>query len=220
MVSWQLDLVALEDIRANGWCPRHCSGRILTVSQADVVERASWALMDDLRRHDPSTRGHSERVRALVEVIGVTLGLPDAEREKLRLAALLHDIGKLAVPRYLLTKRGALSSDEWELLRAHPGASKTLLAPLRPYLGEWLGAATQHHERFDGRGYPHALIGEEISLAGRIVAVADAYDCIVSVRSYKAAVAPDFAMAELAAGSGTHFDPEIVRAFTAGATGD
>jgi HD-GYP domain-containing protein (c-di-GMP phosphodiesterase class II) len=186
----------------------------LGVGAADAVERVSSALVDRLRRHDPGTQGHSERVRGLAELIGVSLGVPDDEREKLRLAALLHDIGKLAVPREVLTKRGGLTTAEWKLLRAHPRASEDLLAPIRPWLGEWVGAATEHHERFDGGGYPDGLIGAEISLAGRVVAVADAYDCIVSVRSYKGAVPADRAIAELANGSGSHFDPEIVRAFT------
>jgi HD-GYP domain-containing protein (c-di-GMP phosphodiesterase class II) len=186
----------------------------LTVGAAEAVERASSTLVDRLRRHDPGTQGHSERVRRLAELIGVSLGVPEEERERLRLAALLHDIGKLAVPREVLTKRGGLTTAEWKLLRAHPRASEDLLAPIRPWLGEWVGAATEHHERFDGGGYPDGLVGEEISLAGRVVAVADAYDCIVSVRSYKDAVPADRAIAELANGSGSHFDPDIVRAFT------
>jgi HD-GYP domain-containing protein (c-di-GMP phosphodiesterase class II) len=97
----------------------------------------------------------------------------------------------------------------------HPAAAEGLLDPLSPWLGEWVGAATEHHERFDGGGYPRGLAREEITLAGRIVAVADTYDCIVSTRSYKAAAPAEQARAELAAGSGTQFDPVIVRALLA-----
>ena len=182
---------------------------------ADVASRAD-AMLEELRRHDPLTRAHAERVRVLAEVIGASLGLTAPDREKLRVASLLHDIGKLAVPRHILNKRDEPTDAEWEVLamrtRTRPAG---LLAPIRPWLGEWVGAATEHHERFDGGGYPRGLAREEITLAGRIVAVADAYDCIVSTRSYKAAVPPEQARAELAASSGAQFDPEVVRALLA-----
>jgi HD-GYP domain-containing protein (c-di-GMP phosphodiesterase class II) len=181
------------------------------VEPTDVATHAH-AMLEGLRRHDPLTRAHSERVRVLAEVIGASLGLTAPDREKLRVASLLHDIGKLAVPRHILNKGDEPTDSEWEVLRAHPDAAEGLLAPIRPWLGEWVGAATEHHERFDGGGYPRGLAREEITLAGRIVAVADAYDCIVSTRSYKAAVPPEQARAELAASSGAQFDPDIVRA--------
>ena len=146
------------------------------------------AMLEDLRRHDPLTRAHAERVRGLAEVIGASLGLTAPDREKLRVASLLHDIGKLAVPRHILNKPDEPTDAEWRSCAADPEAAEGLLAPIRPWLGEWVGAATEHHERFDGGGYPRGLAREEITLAGRIVAVADAYDCIVSSRSYKAAV--------------------------------
>jgi HD-GYP domain-containing protein (c-di-GMP phosphodiesterase class II) len=180
-----------------------------------VAEREFSALIADLQRHDPITMGHSRRVGRLAELIGGALDLPELELNRLGRSAQLHDIGKLVVPRDLLTKRSELSEPEWELVRTHPSASVRFLEPVRDWLGEWSAAATDHHERFDGRGYPNRLGGTEISLAGRIVAVADAYDCIISVRSYKGAVSARTARAELAAGSGSQFDPEIVRAFLA-----
>jgi HD-GYP domain-containing protein (c-di-GMP phosphodiesterase class II) len=189
-------------------------GRDPRTGSAEATQRAN-EILEELRRHSPPTRSHSERVRGLADLIGETLGLPDPDREKLQLAALLHDVGKLAVPRRILTKPDDPTDAEWEMLRRHPNAARSILLPLLPWLGDWVGAAVEHHERFDGRGYPCGVAGTEITLAGRIVAVADAYDCMVSARSYKAARSIDRARAELAANSGSQFDPEIVRALLA-----
>jgi HD-GYP domain-containing protein (c-di-GMP phosphodiesterase class II) len=184
------------------------------VGPADVAPHVD-ALLHELRRHDPATRAHAERVRRLSDRIAVHLGVDAHEREKLGVASVLHDVGKLAVPRHILNKPGEPTDAEWEVLHAHPDAADALLAPIRSWLGPWIGAATEHHERFDGSGYPRGLSGDEITLAGRIVAVADAYDCIVSIRSYKAAEPVEVARAQLAAGSGTQFDPEVVHALLA-----
>ena len=163
--------------------------------------------------HDRLTRGHSERVRAYSEIIAEEMELPAADLEKLRWAALIHDVGKMAVSPEILNKPGRPTDEEWQELRNHPAAAARMLAPLEPWLGEWIGAATEHHERVDGKGYPRGLRGEEISLAGRIVAVADAYDCMTSARSYKKALPPEQARFELSRNAGTQFDPEVVRAF-------
>ena len=111
-------------------------------------------LLKDLAKHDRLTRGHSERVRAYSEIIGEELGLPAADLEKLRWAALVHDVGKMAVSPEILNKPGRPTDEEWQELRNHPTAGARLLAPLEPWLGEWVGAATEHHERVDGKGYP------------------------------------------------------------------
>jgi HD-GYP domain-containing protein (c-di-GMP phosphodiesterase class II) len=189
------------------------------VSPDAEAEQAFSDLIDDLGRHDPTTMSHSRRVGRLAHLIGVALGLTALELERLGKAAQLHDIGKLSVPRDVLTKGSELSGSEWALVRTHPTAGNRMVEPLRQWLGEWGAAAAEHHERFDGLGYPSGLQGSEISLAGRIVAVADAYDCIVSARSYKVAVSVDAARAELDAGSGTQFDPEIVERFLASTSG-
>jgi len=146
-------------------------------------------------------------------LIATELGINESDRAKLHWAALLHDVGKMSVSPAILNKQGSPTDEEWQELRRHPGAASVYLQPLRPWLGSWLDAATQHHEHWDGAGYPRGLAGNEISVAGRIVAVADAYDVMTSIRSYKTASTPDEARAELARCAGTQFDPRVVRAF-------
>ena len=150
-----------------------------------------------LGKHDRLTRGHTERVRAYADMIGTELNLREEDRIRLSWGALLHDIGKLAVPTEVLSKQEQLSDAEWELLKRHPAASDSILKPLSAWLGPWARAASEHHERWDGTGYPNRLSGLDISLAGRITAVADAFDVITSKRSYKEALSPEAARKEL-----------------------
>jgi HD-GYP domain-containing protein (c-di-GMP phosphodiesterase class II) len=172
-------------------------------------------LVAELSRHDRLTRGHAERVRAYAEMVGRELKLGEEERSKLQWAALLHDIGKLKVPASILAKKGKPTPREWTTLKTHPDEGWKLIAPLRPWLGEWARAVRDHHERWDGDGYPRGLAGARISRAGRIVAVVDAFDVMTSTRSYKAPTSVPEARAELARCAGSQFDQEIVRAFLA-----
>jgi putative nucleotidyltransferase with HDIG domain len=185
---------------------------------ADVATPAEAAailveLVQALNAHDRLTRGHCERVRAYCDLLAEELRLPGSDRELLHWAALLHDIGKLDVPTEILTKAGQPTESEWEVLRQHPDFGMRIIAPLRGWLGEWALAVGEHHERWDGGGYPAGLSGTDISLAGRIVAVADTFDVITAARSYKRPIPPEQARAELARCSGSQFDPAIVRAF-------
>jgi putative nucleotidyltransferase with HDIG domain len=172
-----------------------------------------------LDTHDNLTRGHSERVRAYSQMIGRELGLRPRELELLNWAALLHDIGKLEVPRGILTKKGQPTDEEWVILRRHTELGQALVEPLRVWLGRWCDAVGDHHERWDGSGYPNGTAGNEISLAGRIVAVADVFDVITSSRSYKQGSTASAGRAEIARCAGSQFDPEIVRAFLAVSVG-
>jgi hypothetical protein len=187
-------------------------GRVEWPRDHQLAAEQLVAMMGELGRHERLTRGHAERVRAYSELIGEEMGLGSGDRELLHWAAIVHDIGKLTVPPEILNKDGQPTDEEWEILKRHPAAGGELLAPLASWLGDWRLAASQHHERWDGAGYPHGLRGTEITLAGRIVAVADAYDVVTSVRSYKKPLSLEAAREELVRCAGTHFDPEVVRA--------
>ncbi|MCA1712688.1 MAG: HD domain-containing protein [Actinobacteria bacterium] len=168
-------------------------------------------LVGVLGLHDKRTRGHSERVRAFVDLITDEMGLPDEERSRARWAALVHDMGKLTVPAAVLNKTGSLDEDEWETVRRHPDEGVRLVAGLLPWLGDWGRAIGEHHERWDGLGYPSGLAGENISLAARIVAVADSFEVMTSARSYNRALSSAAARQELTSCAGAQFDPQVVR---------
>ncbi len=161
---------------------------------------------------DQRTRGHVDRVRVFTEIIAAEMHLPDADRARLRWAAMLHDIGKLTVPAEVLNKKGSLNPAEWEVVRRHPEEGARLIDPLRPWLGPWALAVEHHHEHWDGSGYPRGLVGEQISLGGRIVAVADAFETMTTARPYKRPMSVAAARAELVRCAGTQFDPAVVRA--------
>jgi HD domain len=170
-------------------------------------------LVAALSVHDRKTRGHSERVRAFTDLLAVEVGLAAGERDRLRWAALLHDIGKLEVPSVTLNKNGKPDEAEWELIKRHPLEGQRIAAPLLPWLGAWGDVIAQHHERFDGTGYPASLAGTSICLGARIVTIADAFEVMTAARSYKRPMTPTAARRELARCAGTHFDSDIVRAF-------
>ena len=187
-------------------------------SQGADVTAAAEAVLElllALDRHDRRTRGHAERVRVFTDVLAIELGLSKEDRDKLRWVALLHDIGKLHVSPALLNKHGAPDDLEWQVLRAHPDAGRLLLGPLGEWLQPWSDGVAQHHERWDGRGYPRGLRGPQICRAARIITLTDSYEVMTAPRSYKPAMTHAQALEELKAHSGTQFDPEMVRAFMA-----
>lgn len=178
---------------------------------ADAAARI-LELMSALTRYDRRTRGHSERVRAFTDVIADEMRLSKLDRDRLRWASLLHDIGKLHVDVAILNKVGGLDDGEWDAVRAHPHVGARIAAPLLPWLGEWGAAIAHHHERWDGAGYPDGIAGQEIPLAARIVAVADAFEVMTAARSYKRPLSVPAARAELLSCAGEQFDPQVVRA--------
>ena len=140
------------------------------------------------------------------------LGLPESEVERIRVASLLHDLGKLAIPEEILTKPGELNDPEWRIVSEHPKIGQVILEQA----GALRDAATivlHHHEWFDGRGYPHGLAGEEIPVGARIVAIADAYEAMVAGRPYRDAISHEAALQELRRHGGLQFDPHLVEAF-------
>lgn len=170
-------------------------------------------LASALNFHDRRTRGHSERTRALAELVIDELGLSETEANEVRWGAFLHDIGKLLVPASILNKAGTPSPAEWEQLRQHPAEGGRLVRPLRPFIGAGVDAVSSHHESYDGTGYPNGLRGEAIALAARIVAVVDSFEVMTAVRSYKRPMSATSARQELVREAGKQFDPHVVRAF-------
>jgi putative nucleotidyltransferase with HDIG domain len=170
-------------------------------------------LVTALSAHDRRTRGHSERVRAYTDLIADELRLPQADRDRLRWSALLHDVGKINVHADILNKAGTPTEAEWEIIHRHPQEGQRMIEPLMEWLGVWGQAVEQHHENFDGTGYPFGLSGDQISLGARIVSVADAFEVMTAARSYKSPSSPAAARKELTRCAGTQFDPAIVRAF-------
>lgn len=165
-----------------------------------------------LRETTQETEEHALRMATLAYELGEAMGLRERELGDLVLLARLHDIGKIAIPRSLLLKPSALSSEEWEEIKQHPEIGYRIAMTI-PELRPIALAILTHHERFDGTGYPQGLRGEEIPLFSRILAVVDAYDVMITGRPYKSAVTPGEAIAELKRCAGTQFDPAIVEVF-------
>ncbi len=159
---------------------------------------------------DTYTKGHSERVAEISEHLATMIGLNHADIERVRIAGILHDIGKIGVSEVLLLKEKKLEDREYEVLKLHTVEGQNILKPLH-FLNDILPAVYHHHERFDGKGYPSGLAGEDIPLWARIIHVADAYDAMTSNRPYRAALSKAQAITELTSCSGTQLDPNITR---------
>jgi putative nucleotidyltransferase with HDIG domain len=162
---------------------------------------------------DGYTHRHSERVAAFARRIAAELGRSEEEQELVEWAALLHDVGKIAVPDSILNKRDRLDTDEYAAMKEHPAHGARILANIQSRaVRDFLPGVRAHHERWDGAGYPDGLKGDDIPLFGRIVAAADFLDALTSARSYRPAEPLERALERLQEGSGSHFDPTIVRA--------
>lgn len=158
------------------------------------------------------TAGHSERVMQLAVKIARIMGMKEDCVETLRRGAYLHDIGKIGIPMAILNKPGKLSDEEFNLIKQHPDIGVRILEPIEAY-SDVLPTVAQHHEKYDGTGYPLGLKGEEISINGRIMAVADVYDALVSDRPYRQGWIEEKGVNIIKEDSGSHFDPKVVDAF-------
>jgi putative nucleotidyltransferase with HDIG domain len=182
-----------------------------TAGDAPSLLDTITALAFAVEAKDPHTKSHSQAVSRLAAQIAMQMRLSEAEIEEIRLAGIVHDIGKIHVPEPLLFKPAPLTAEEFGIMKSHAAWGAKILEPLKVTAIERI--VRHHHERYDGRGYPDHLMGEEIPLGARIVAVAEAFDNMVSDVPYRRARTVEDAVAELRRCSGTQFDPKVATAF-------
>ena len=181
---------------------------VLKRSYLETIEALAFAVDEK----DPYTHFHSRRVAELCGLISRGMALSDTKLERIKIAGLLHDIGKIGIKDSILLNPGKLTRDEFEEIKTHPLRSAKILEPISD-LREVIPAIRHHHEKFDGSGYPDGLKGLEIPLEARIMAVADAYDAMTSNRAYRKSMGHSVAVSRIREGSGNHFDPMIVDSF-------
>lgn len=169
-----------------------------------------WARVLELRHAE--TEGHSQRVGALAVRLAVELGIDESRHGWIWRGAILHDVGKMAIPDAILTKPGILSAEERSVMETHPLLAREMLEPIH-FLRPCLPIPLYHHERWDGEGYPVGLSGTDIPVEARLFSVVDVYDALTSDRPYRPAWSEEETLEYIAEGSGTRFDPEVVEAF-------
>jgi len=192
------------------------TGRIENALSLSRAYRGTALLLGELlTAGDAYTGDHSRRVVVLSQDVGRQLGLNEGELRDLEFAALLHDVGKLAIPKEILNKPGPLTSDEFDVMKRHVEEGQLMLDRIGGVLGDAGNVVRTHHERFDGSGYPDGLAREEIPLGARIIACCDAFNAMTTDRPYRDAMSLSEAVAELRANAGKQFDPLVVETFCA-----
>jgi putative nucleotidyltransferase with HDIG domain len=184
------------------------SNRRLAMAYDNTLE--GWSRALDLR--DKETEGHSQRVTEMTMRLAREMGVGESDLVQMRRGALLHDIGKMAIPDAILLKPGPLTDEEWAIMRKHPSYAYEMLSPIE-FLRPALDIPYCHHEKWDGTGYPRKLKGEQIPLAARIFAIVDVWDALRSDRPYRKARSKEMVYAYVREQSGRHFDPTVVEAF-------
>jgi putative two-component system response regulator len=180
--------------------------------QVETTENVIFGMARLLEEKVSSVKSDKGRLSENAVMLGRALGLLEEDLENLRKGALLHDIGKIAVREEILLKRGSLSDEEYNEIKLHPEVGERLCGPLR-CADQLLPIIRHHQERWDGKGYPDGLKGEQIPLLARILAIADAYDAMLSPRPYRPALTPAEAQERLRAGAGTQWDPHLIETF-------
>ena len=178
----------------------------------DTFYATAEALAETIEKRDPYTGGHTKRVLRYSYRIGKTLGFSKKELENLKLAAILHDVGKIGVSDNILLKKGKLSPEEAAQMHLHPRYGAEILSHVKQ-LKDVIPSVRSHHERIDGSGYPDKLKGDDIPGMAKIIAVADAFDAMTTDRPYRKAMSNEEAFEELRRHAGVQFDREIVHAF-------
>ncbi len=222
-VFWQASRANTHDRRQQATWPRGFPSQTQQPPSADAaaVSCGQIGQIDEdlqvwcqaLRLRDPDTYAHSERVADLAVALGRMLGLDETTLLHLRWGALLHDLGKVRIPNHILYKHGALTEEEWQIMRQHPIWGYDIVKSI-PVLPEaTLEVVRYHHERWDGRGYPDGLAGEDIPMLARILGVVDMWDAMTSTRPYHAPMSPRKVRRYLLQQAGSALDPNIVAAF-------
>ena len=191
----------------------------INLELSDTYEKLEKAYLDSIQTlrytveaKDPYTRGHSDRVSAFAVLIGEKLGLSDDDIKTLRVGGLFHDIGKIGIPDSILLKESKLTDDEYSEIKNHPSIGAHILCNAEVFK-DIIPIVKHHHERYDGRGYPSQLKGNDIPYLARIATVADAFDAMTSKRTYRNSLPIDVVRAEIEKNLGTQFDPEIGKVF-------
>src|SRR5207302_5656747 len=178
----------------------------------DLMMGVLHSLTSAVDAKDPYTCGHSERVAVLSRRLAREMALPAQLVERIYMAGILHDVGKIGVPESVLHKTGKLTVEEFDQMKKHPQIGARILADIKQ-VQDLIPGVLYHHERYDGKGYPTGLSGENIPLMGRLICVADCFDAMTSNRTYRRALPLEVAMIEVHRCAGTQFDPAMAEAF-------
>jgi putative two-component system response regulator len=190
------------------------SQQLMMAQLKQAYEASLIMLANAIELRDRYTRGHVERVTRYSMLIAQHIGWTASQLQPLQFGAILHDIGKIYVRENILRKASKLNREEWEEMKQHTLIGAGLIQSI-PYLTDAIPVILHHHERWDGKGYPDGLVGEEIPQGARIVSVADSFDAMTTMRVYQPACSPQQAVNEIVSGSGTRYDPKVVEAFLA-----
>jgi HD-GYP domain-containing protein (c-di-GMP phosphodiesterase class II) len=211
----------LSDFSSNDldYLMNFCGQIAISLENARLIDNMKKSFMTSilslasaLEAKDPYTRGHSNRVAIYSTIIARRIGIDEERIELIRQMALMHDIGKIGISDSIINKEGKLNEEEFNMIKRHPLVSIQIIQPLMTYHSD-INLVKSHHERYDGCGYPDGLTGEEIPIEARILAVADAFDAMISDRPYRAAMSRKTALEEIERHRGRQFCPEVVEVF-------